>query len=182
MKHTGSRSNNDSPRVGNVPPVKAYPWNSSRVLHHLVHLVSHQSYSQHQGYRYVRDIFMLCTLKNSPLDRTVILVQVLDLSICEHQNAVSFWLVLLQTIAQTTLGTLMCLLAIIRFIRESLQMYKVTKRFEISRYLSLLTRDGMAYFLAYVHVLSFHLFPFPCYQANNELLWTASCYIPSSIC
>ena len=61
-------------------------------------------------------------------------------------------------------------------------MYKVTKRFEISRYLSLLTRDGMLYFLAYVLALSLDPFPFPCYQTNDELLPTASCYFPSLDC
>ena len=37
-------------------------------------------------------------------------------------------------------------------------MYKMSMRFEINRYVSLLTRDGLFYFLAYVHVLSFHQF------------------------
>ena len=61
-------------------------------------------------------------------------------------------------------------------------MYRATKRFEISRYLSLLTRDGMIYFLAYVQTLAFEPFPFPCYQANDGLLRPASCHIPYSVC
>ena len=128
------------------------------------------------------DDFVLCTLQNRPLDHLVIIAQVLNYSICEFQIVVLFSVILLQTAAQVILGTLMCLLAVIQSIRESLQMYRVTKRFEISRYLSLLTRDGILYFLAYVHVLSFGLFPFPCYQTNDELLRTASCHFPSSVC
>ena len=38
-------------------------------------------------------------------------------------------------------------------------MYTVTRRFELSRYMNLLTRDGVFYFLGHVHVLSFDLFP-----------------------
>ena len=50
------------------------------------------------------------------------------------------------------LDTLICLLVVIRFARESLQMYKVSKQFQVSRYLSLLVRDGMFYYLAYVSI------------------------------
>ena len=116
------------------------------------------------------------------LGQLVIITQVLDHSVCEFLNVVSFSDILLRTAAQVILGTLMCLLAVIRFIRESLQMYRIAKRFEISRYLSLLTRDGILYFLACVHPLSFNPFPFPCYQTNDELLRLASCYFPCSIC
>ena len=77
----------------------------------------------------------------------------LDYSVCESQIVVPLSVILFQAAAQAILGALMCLLAVIRFVRESLQMYRVTKRFEISRYLSLLTRDGILYFLAYVHPL-----------------------------
>ena len=107
------------------------------------------------------DDFVLCTLQNRPLDHLVIIAQVLNYSICEFQIVVLFSVILLQTAAQVILGTLMCLLAVIQSIRESLQMYRVTERFEISRYLSLLTRDGILYFLAYVHSLVLRAIPFP---------------------
>ena len=57
--------------------------------------------------------------------------------------------------AQIALGALMCLLVIIQFIKESLQMYKATKHFRLNRYMNLLVREGMVYFVAYVHVSSF---------------------------
>lgn len=53
---------------------------------------------------------------------------------------------------QMALGALMCLLVVTRFIRESLQMYKLTKSFQPSRYMNLFVREGVFYFLAYVHV------------------------------
>lgn len=58
-------------------------------------------------------------------------------------------------IVQITLGGVMCLLIAIQFVRTSLQMYKATKRFQLNRYVNLLVREGMLYFLAYVHVLSY---------------------------
>ena len=110
----------------------------------------------------MKDDFILYTLQNRPLDHLVIIAQALNYSVCELQIIVPFWVALFQTSAQVILGALMCLLAVIRCIRESLQMYRVTKRFEISRYLSLLARDGMVNFLAYVHtVLRAIFFPMP---------------------
>lgn len=49
----------------------------------------------------------------------------------------------------------MCLLVGVQSIRQSLQIYRATKRFELGRYVSLLAREGLFYFLAYVHILSF---------------------------
>ena len=112
----------------------------------------------------MKDTFILCTLRNKPLDHLIIVAQVLDYSTCELQNVVPISVVLLRTVTPAILGTLMCLLAVIQFTRESLQMYRATKQFEISCYLSLLTRDGILYFLVYVHPLSFDPFPsvLPC--------------------
>ena len=87
----------------------------------------------------------------------MIIVQVLDSSFCVAQYGSPIWPEALGTV-QITLGALMCLLVAIQFIRQSLQMYKVTKRFELSRYMNLLAREGMFYFLAYVHVSPSHFF------------------------
>ena len=55
---------------------------------------------------------------------------------------------------QIALGTLMCLLIVIRFIKELLQVYRVVKKFHLNMYMKRLVREGMIYFLAYVHVSS----------------------------
>ena len=78
-----------------------------------------------------------------------------------------------------TLSALMCLLVVIQLIREALQMYKATKRFQLNGYMNLLVWEGMIYFLTYVDVssflfLSFLLFPLSRHYANGELLRTAS--------
>ena len=82
----------------------------------------------------------------------------LDVSFCVVQNPSPIWAEIVATV-QITLGALMCLLVVIQFFKESLQMYKATKRFQLSRYTTLLLREGMVYFLAYVPVSSFSLFP-----------------------
>lgn len=53
-------------------------------------------------------------------------------------------------IAQIALGGLMCLLLAVRFVWEVLRMYRATKRFEPGRYMVLLAREGVFYFVAYV--------------------------------
>ena len=87
--------------------------------------------------------------------------QVLDFSFCVQQNT-SPILELLVDGAQITLGALMCLLVALKFIREAHQVYKATKRFRLNRYMNLLFREGMIYFLVYVQVSSFPLLPLPC--------------------
>ena len=91
--------------------------------------------------------------------------QVLDLSFCTMQSSsigsstYNFLVVntLLMDSVEITLGALMCLLVVIRFIKESLQMYNETKRFQLNRYINLLVREGTIYFLVYAHVSSFLL-------------------------
>ena len=80
--------------------------------------------------------------------------QVLDFSFCVQQNTSPIWSLLVNS-AQITLGALICLLVVIQFIKEALQMYNATKHFHLNRYMNLLVREGMIYFLAYVHI-SFH--------------------------
>ena len=79
----------------------------------------------------------------------MVIAQVLDFSFCMLQNGFPVWLEAV-TAVQITLGALMCLLVTIQFIRQSLHMYQVTKRFEPSRYMNLVAREGLLYFLAYV--------------------------------
>ena len=49
----------------------------------------------------------------------------------------------------------MCILAIIQFVRQSLQMYRVTKQWQLSKYMNLLVKQGIFYFFVYVLVSSF---------------------------
>lgn len=76
----------------------------------------------------------------------------------QPNSSLALWIDVAMDIVQITLGGLMCLLLAIQFIKESLQMYRATRRLELSRYVNLLVREGMFYFIAYVHILLFNLF------------------------
>ena len=75
--------------------------------------------------------------------------QVLDFSHCVSQDVPVIWFEITDVL-QITFGISMYLLVAIRFIRESLRMYKATRQFQLNRYISLLVREGMIYFVAYV--------------------------------
>lgn len=63
---------------------------------------------------------------------------------------------------QLALGAIMCLLIAVRFTKQALQMYKATKRLQLSRYMNVLSREGLIYFLAYVHIPPFLPLPLRC--------------------
>ena len=106
-----------------------------------------------------------------------VIVQELDYSFCDMQIGYSpIWVEIINPV-QITLGAFMCLLIAIRFMKESLQMYNATKRFQLNCYMNLLAREGIIYFLAYVHASLFYL---PSPKVNINLLWIASFHLHSS--
>ena len=74
----------------------------------------------------------------------------LDVSYCVLQPSPTVLLEMAIVVVQMALGVSMCLLVAIQFLKESLQMYKVTKRFQLNRYMNLLAREGTIYSAAYV--------------------------------
>ena len=82
----------------------------------------------------------------------------LDYSFCVWGNFPPIWGEIIDVV-QIILGALMCLLVAVRFAKESVQMYTVTKQLRLNRYMNLLVRQGMLYFVAYVHVFSFSFVP-----------------------
>ena len=85
-------------------------------------------------------------IRRSP-NHTEVTTQVLDYSFCVTQLDLSTWAVAIDAV-QVTLGALMCLFVIVQFFKQSLEMYRATKRFHLSCYMNLLAREGMFYFLA----------------------------------
>ena len=53
--------------------------------------------------------------------------------------------------AQIILGVFMCLLIALEFTKQAIHMYTATKRLCLNRYMNLLVREGLVYFLVYVH-------------------------------
>jgi len=81
--------------------------------------------------------------------------QVLEFSFCVSDViSTPIWAQALDSV-QIVLGALMCLLVAVQFIKEALQMHSVTKRFQLNRYMKLLVREGVIYFIV---ILVFALF------------------------
>ncbi|KAF8843543.1 hypothetical protein BDN67DRAFT_964367 [Paxillus ammoniavirescens] len=53
-------------------------------------------------------------------------------------------------IPRLILGVILCTLAVAQFVRQSLDMYKAIKQWQPNRYLELLTRESVLYFIAYL--------------------------------
>ena len=54
--------------------------------------------------------------------------------------------------SQFILNTVLFILMVIRFLRGTFQMYRATQKWELDKYISLLVREGLLYFLVYVHL------------------------------
>ena len=54
------------------------------------------------------------------------------------------------TIIQLILGIVMCTLLAALFVRDSLREYRATRKLRLNRYVALLVREGLLYFLVYV--------------------------------
>ena len=69
----------------------------------------------------------------------------------------------------------MCIFAITQFVRQLLETYRVTKQWQLNRYMTLLVRQGVLYFFAYVLIssspLSFSL-PSELAKSPTELIVT----------
>lgn len=89
-------------------------------------------------------------------------VQVLYFSFCTGPGGPTLWHYIAET-SQIGFSALMCLLVSIQFIKQSLQMYKATGQFQLNRYMNLFMREGILYFLAYVHDSS------PCFPRVDQL-------------
>ena len=81
-------------------------------------------------------------------------MRILDVKMCMVKFPSAIW-TQAATILEIMIGATMCTLAIVRFIMQSLQMYRVTKQWQLSRYMNSLVQQGIVYFLAYVPIPSF---------------------------
>jgi hypothetical protein len=84
---------------------------------------------------------------------TVHTTQILDFSFCVWQNELPS-LTNVVSILQMTHAAAMCILAIAQFVRQSLQMRRATKVWQLNRYMNLLVKQGILYFLGYVSLFS----------------------------
>ena len=83
-------------------------------------------------------------------------MQVHEFMFCVPQPSSRLWFEAVEPV-ELAFSTFLCLLATVRFATQSLQMYRVTGKFQLSRYMNVLVREGVLYFLVYDLVF---LFPF----------------------
>ncbi|KAH0838862.1 hypothetical protein J3R83DRAFT_7276 [Lanmaoa asiatica] len=88
---------------------------------------------------------------------SVTVVQVLDFSFCNYMINTTPYLTIYATISRHILGALLLILAVTQTLRQSIDMYKATKHWQPNKYMALLVREGILYFVLYV----FHLFCYP---------------------
>lgn len=76
--------------------------------------------------------------------------QVLNMSFCNPTYTIASQLGAYKYIPRLTLSALLLALAVGRYCYEAVQTYRVTKRWQVNRYINLLVREGVLYFLGYV--------------------------------
>ncbi|KAF8128540.1 hypothetical protein EV363DRAFT_1221139 [Boletus edulis] len=98
---------------------------------------------------YVLEIvpFMIGSITTS-IKLTMVTGQVLDFSFCVTDDGGFPILAEVTDILQFVLSATLCLLVAAQFIRQALQMYTVTKQWQLNRYMNLFAREGILYFLA----------------------------------
>ncbi|KAH0831315.1 hypothetical protein J3R83DRAFT_13961 [Lanmaoa asiatica] len=72
------------------------------------------------------------------------------MSFCNPTYTVSHALGIYKAIPRLILAALMFILAVARFCTESFQTYKATRQWQVNKYLNLLVKEGVLYFLSYV--------------------------------
>ncbi|KAF8452686.1 hypothetical protein L210DRAFT_2051728 [Boletus edulis BED1] len=77
--------------------------------------------------------------------------QVLDVSFCSATYTLSVFNSY-AFVPRFILSALVFFFALIRFVSEAFQTFKATKQWVLNRYISLLVRESVLYFLAYVFV------------------------------
>ncbi|KAI9567674.1 hypothetical protein HD554DRAFT_930186 [Boletus coccyginus] len=78
----------------------------------------------------------------------------LDLSFCAMKPGSPIWAEI-EVSLRFALAAVMFLLVAAQFVRESSQMYKGMKQWQLGRLMKLFAREGLLYFLAYVYISSF---------------------------
>jgi hypothetical protein len=115
----------------------------------------------------------------------VTIVQVIDVAFCNisvgSPPSQLLWCIVT---LRLVLGAILSILAVTSSLKESVMMYKATKKWQPNHYMQLFVKDGILYFLVYVSPLPFLSVPFitiifshPCYSqlpATKKLItWTS---------
>ena len=97
-------------------------------------------------------VFDMMSLIVILLNRHVVtVVQVLNMSLCAPAPA-SPTLTDMDAIFQLILGAMMYMLVMFQFIKQSLQMYRARKQWQLNHYITMIFREGLLYFILYVPI------------------------------
>ncbi|KAF8452775.1 hypothetical protein L210DRAFT_3755764 [Boletus edulis BED1] len=91
-------------------------------------------------------LFVSSSIYSDPTYVTVSTIPLLDLTLCNISFSTQTWNNA-STITQFILGTVLCVLAVTPLVRESLQMHKTTRKWQLNSYMRLLVREGILYFI-----------------------------------
>ncbi|KAF8449462.1 hypothetical protein L210DRAFT_863951 [Boletus edulis BED1] len=78
---------------------------------------------------------------------------------------------LLKLVPRLVLAAALVILAVTQTVRQSVEMYKATKKWQLNRYMQLLVRDGIFYFA--MNVL-YHITSLLFFLNNNAILWLST--------
>ncbi|KAF8135161.1 hypothetical protein EV363DRAFT_1322657 [Boletus edulis] len=92
-------------------------------------------------------VLLTAAIQSDPRNLTAVTFQILDFSVCSVDPTSFIW-VKVNSILQITHGAVLCTLAVFQFVRQSFEMYNVTKEWQLNRYMGLLVREGILYFFA----------------------------------
>ncbi|KAF8553941.1 hypothetical protein OG21DRAFT_1164412 [Imleria badia] len=82
-------------------------------------------------------IVITAAIKSDPRNLSVVTIQILDVTFCTVQPIPLIW-TKAAAILGIAHGTMMCSFVIARFVKDSVEMYRATKQWQLSQYMSLL--------------------------------------------
>ncbi|KAI9566786.1 hypothetical protein HD554DRAFT_1062394 [Boletus coccyginus] len=91
--------------------------------------------------------FLIVAIGSVPKNLSESIIQLADSSFCVLGATIPTFTDV-AVILQITQGGVMCTLAIVQIVRQSLQMYRATKQWQLSRYMAMLVKQGILSFLA----------------------------------
>ncbi|KAF8135160.1 hypothetical protein EV363DRAFT_1159953, partial [Boletus edulis] len=92
-------------------------------------------------------VLLTTAIQSDPRNLSAATIHILDFSVCTVDPTSFIW-IRVNSILQITHGAALCTLAVFQFVRQSFEMYHVTREWQLNRYMGLLVREGILYFFA----------------------------------
>ncbi|KAF8126809.1 hypothetical protein EV363DRAFT_1173849 [Boletus edulis] len=99
---------------------------------------------------YVMKVMVLFTAAGIDSDPKYVAVSIgrlPDITVCGVPLGTQTWNIVSE-VMQGILSTVLCSLVVVRFVRESVQIYRATDKWQPNRYLTLIVKDGLLYYFS----------------------------------